>query len=251
MKRVPSISASQPCHVVLGGSRGIGFAFASWLAANKEPLLIISRHPGPLRTAILKLERAGAPRAECMSGDLLDCNFRSDLMFRMRGRRIRSVFIGGPSPASGRIEDLSPQSFESAYQSCVAYPIDIVHGFTTTDSYQPLSFIFLSSSAAREAITGHPFYLSAVFRRTAERILQDISLKMPAIRLLILRPRVVWTDLAEQYARKVYSPTDPDSGRAKLAERFHVKSVPDPDAYILNQSRRLQRVLYPSSEGRL
>src|ERR1017187_5340067 len=105
MKRGRSMSDSKPWHVVLGGSRGIGFAFASWLAAKRQPLLIVSRDSAQLRTAIFSLERAGAPTPECVAGDLLDPKFRTDLRLRMIARRIRSVFIGGPSPPSGRIED--------------------------------------------------------------------------------------------------------------------------------------------------
>lgn len=237
-------SGDGPWHVVLGGSRGIGFAFAAWLAKAQHRLIVVARDSPVLYSAAERLRAAGAPAVESTAGDVTDPRFRAALLDRLRTRRIRSVFIGGPSPPAGPAEDVTPENVATGYRVCIEYPFDVVRALAgSRASERPPAFVFLSSSASREPMRGHPFYISALLRRSAERLLQDVVEKSTGSSIVVLRPGVIWTELSARYATALAAVEPGRKPREILARRFHVASVPDAETYIARQSRRLRRII--------
>lgn len=235
---------------MLGGSRGIGFAYASWLAAARQRLLVVARDEARLAVSAERLRAAGASEVRPIAGNLVDASFRARLLQCASISRLGSIFIGGPSPPAGSAEQISTADVAMAYEICMAYPFDIVEAATAgSHAGGPMSIVFLSSSASREPLTGHPFYLSAIFRRSAEKLLTDLIDRRGGAQLIVLRPTVVWTDLSAAYAARLVLEEPHADPRAALARRFHVASVPDAQTYVEHQSRRLRGIVRPLPLG--
>ena len=84
-------------HLVLGGSQGIGFAYASYMAKHHgHDLTIVSRREDKLAEAKSLLLENGAASVETVSGDLLDPDFRTYLKNLRSG--YDAILVSGPSP---------------------------------------------------------------------------------------------------------------------------------------------------------
>src|SRR5437879_5911329 len=88
-------------HVVLGGSLGIGYAYALWHAKRGANLLVIARNEASLDTARDSLLGAGAKSVRTFSADLTDPQALQLLWKRLEERELNSLFAGGPSPPAG------------------------------------------------------------------------------------------------------------------------------------------------------
>ena len=99
-KNLKDPPAARPSlHLVLGGSQGIGFAYAAKMAKNGDALAIVGRRKDPLVQAKDRLTRLGASSVATLAGDLLDPAFREVIKnFRPV---CDSVLVGGPSPPLG------------------------------------------------------------------------------------------------------------------------------------------------------
>ena len=234
MKSKTTRTQDEGWHLVLGGSDGIGFAFAKWLSERRRRLVVVSRGREHLVLARKELLALGAAEVRTVAGDLLQQAFRSHLFRRLSKLPLSTIFIGGPSPRAGAIGDITGKQIESAAQSCLAYPVHVMSFAIANSCKNRLTVVFLSSSASREGLADHPFLLSAAFRRAAEQTLR----RMAALRvedrmkLVILRPSVVYTRLAMAYAQGLPSLQHNDSLLNRLRARFHCTIIPSPDEYI-------------------
>ncbi len=218
--------------LVLGGSAGIGFAFADWCAGRSHRIIIVGRSKSKLRKAQRALLVSGADEVTWISGDLMNHQFRSKLLSRLSPNRISNVFIGGPTPPVRSPSATDWRSVQEACQICIVYPVHILSSLLASES-QNVHFIFLSSSAARERLENHPFFLSAVFRRTAETMLRTlVDERSNSAALSIWRPTVVYTGLAKRYARSLSGNGCSDDSLDRLKRRFAVSSVPSPSEYV-------------------
>ena len=219
--------------LVLGGSAGIGFAFAEWCANKSRRIIIVGRYKARLRKARERLLKSGATEVICISGDLVDPRFRSSLLSRLAEKRLSTVFIGGPNPPSGHPSSVDWRSAQRACEICIIYPLQIVSSLVQQRS-NGTNIIFLSSSAARERLEGHPFFLSAFFRRTAETLLQLYAREhsFASTTFSIWHPKVVYTDLAKRYARALPVRRKQDSLMNRLKQAFGISSLPTARQYV-------------------
>lgn len=236
MKKKTTAAQGDGWHLILGGSDGIGFAFANCLAEHRSRLIVVARSRERLSRARAKLLASGAAEVRVLHGDLLNEQFRAKLFRRVSTFRLSMIFIGGPSPPAGTIADISSKEIEAAARSCLAYPTDVMRfalSLRCSMGLDPLKVIFLSSSASRDDLADHPFFLSALFRSAAERLLKRIAaLRVDEqVELLIWRPTVVYTRLAKAYASTLPSLAPDDSLRDRLRRAFH-SAVPSPSEYI-------------------
>jgi NAD(P)-dependent dehydrogenase (short-subunit alcohol dehydrogenase family) len=236
MKKKSTRARADGWHLVLGGSDGIGFAFAEWLAEHQCRLIVVARNKERLSRARTKLLASGAAEVRILAGDLLNPRFRAGLFRRASTIRLSLIFIGGPSPPAGTIDQISSNEVEAGAKSCLAYPVDVMRfalSHHASRKRDPLTIIFLSSSASKDDLPDHPFFLSALFRSAAEHLLKRIAeLHLhERVELLIWRPTVVYTRLAKAYAATLplFSPDGSLSDR--LRRIFH-SPVPSPTEYI-------------------
>jgi NADP-dependent 3-hydroxy acid dehydrogenase YdfG len=224
--------------LVLGGSAGIGFAFAEWCARKSQRLVVVGRHRPRLQKAGQALLAAGADEVICIGGDVLDPRFRSKLLSQLTEKRISTVFIGGPSPPARGASTVDWRSLQQTSEICLVYPVHILSSILAGGPTN-VHFIFLSSSAARERLENHPFFLSASLRRTAEVVLKNLVAERSNgdISLSIWRPKVVYTNLAKRYAHLLPARGHGDSPLSRLERRFGVLAIPSPEEFV----RRMMR----------
>jgi nucleoside-diphosphate-sugar epimerase len=234
MKKKATAAQVDGWHLVLGGSDGIGFAFAKWLSERRRRLVVVSRGREHLALARKRLLALGAAEVRTVAGDVLQQPFRSRLFLSLSELPLSTIFIGGPSPLAGSIREITGKEIESAAQSCLAYPVHVMSFAIANGCNNRLTVVFLSSSASREELADHPFFLSAAFRRSAEQTLKRMASfrAEDCMKLVILRPSVVYTRLAMAYAQGLPSLQHNDSLLNRLRVRFHCTTVPSPDEYI-------------------
>lgn len=221
-------------HLVCGGSRGIGYAFAESLASRRQNLIVVARNRSGLIRARANLIAAGAPRVMVRSVDLLDAIARRRLIASLASFPLRSVLVGGPSPPAGPLSSVSPKSLDHAFEICLGYPFHLVEsllGRRETD--RPAFVMYISSSAAAAPVAHPAFYLSGLLRRATEQLLRDLVSDAAGrgCRLAILRPRLVWTSLSEEYARARYPKAKPDLLRSLLAREMRTQPR-DPKVFL-------------------
>lgn len=223
--------------VVLGGSAGIGFAFAECCASRSHRLIIVARSKSTLRKARKRLLASGAREVLTISGDLLDPRFRSRLLSSLRDKRLSTLFIGGPNPPAGRVATVDWRSARRACEICILYPLHIASSVLRPPS-TGIRIIFLSSSAAKEDLHSHPFFLSALFRRTAETMLEKlVSNRSTKATFVVWRPTVVYSALAKRYARSLPRSTEDDTLMDRLKRTFRLSFVPTPREYLSRMMR--------------
>jgi hypothetical protein len=226
----PEESDSRDCHLVLGGSEGIGFAYAKMRARRRGDLVLIARRLDRLQQACSELLSLGASSVDTIPGDLLDEKFRTAVLSRFDPSTFRTVFIGGPSPPIARIEEVTAANLRVAQEVCLIYPMAVLSWLTGAHSLPRA--IVLSSSAATEEPCGHRFYLSAVLRRVLEQHC-DCLVGLGRNRILVLRPRLVLTPLSERWGQQLldcgHTGRDVES---VLVQEFSLSTIPTADDYI-------------------
>jgi hypothetical protein len=236
MRKATATARDDGWHLVLGGSSGIGFSFAKWLAKRNQRLVIVSRGKDRLDYARAQLLASGATEVRSVAGDLLDQSFRSQIFRHTSTLPLSTIFIGGPSPQAGAMGQVSGLDIESAAKSCIAYPFHVAQLAISPLRPRPLWMVFLSSSTSRDSLANHRFFLSATLRRSAEQILKRIVALAPAgsVSLSIWRPIVVYTHLAKAYARTLPRLDRTDSLRRRLEVHFDCDAILSADEYILH-----------------
>jgi len=233
MKKKTTATQGEGWHLVLGGSGGIGFAFAKWLAQRRCRLVVVSRHLKALNSARDRLLAVGAPEVMTIAGNLLEHTFRSKMYRQLARLEISTVFVGGPSPPSGELHTVSDKDISGACECCLAYPLEIMQFLDKHRQRLPKRLILLSSSASKESLASHPFYLSAIFRRMAETMLNSYARENGGrISVNVWRPRVVYTRLAKQYAQTLEPLPHGDSLPARLQIAFNSRRIPTPDTFV-------------------
>ena len=220
-------------HLVLGGTRGIGRAYAEHFARDGVGLDLVGRTESDLREARAVLLEVGAPSVELHRGDLRDAEFRRELTSSFDPEEFSGIFLGGPSPTPGELETVAAEAIGSAAETCLAYPLSIFNWLEEGDWDGMLTV--LSSSATREELCGHEFFLSALLRRPMERLL-DCYRSHDGIDARVWRPKVVLTSLSRRYARSLPEFEEDASPRDALRSHIEVDEVPTASQYV---TRRL------------
>lgn len=227
-------------HLILGGSHGIGYAYAAHLARSGSKLHLVARNEGDLRTAAVSLESQGAGSVAWDSTDVLSSNLTAATFC---SASYDSVFIGGPSPPPGTLPDLSPEALGKAFHVAVVYPFRVLAWCQTAGLRPGGTAIVLSSSASQEPLSDHQFFPSALSRRALDSLVECLRTPFAetGLQLLIWRPVVVWTRLSKRYAQSLNPGVHDDSElKAALSARFGTPPE-DPASYVENQLPRLRR----------
>lgn len=220
--------------LVLGGSEGIGFSFAKRLAHKQGHLILIARRRKGLLTAKRKLLDCGARDVKIIAGDLLCSKFRIRLFRRLAKTNISKLFIGGPSPPLLDKSKVSARSARAAFECCVTYPVQTLMFALGLEARSPLKIILLSSSTSTEGTSRSPFFLSALFRGVGETALLRVkrSYSKKGVSFQIWRPRVVFTPLAQRFARGLHGFGTQRSLKGRLSVFFKNCKVPTADEYV-------------------
>lgn len=220
-----------PRHLVLGGSSGIGLAYAQRHARAGHRLWLVARGEDGLRRAERELLATGAAEVRTTSMDLLDEHALARLFEDVSTESsLRTLLVSGPSPPWGRESEVTPEDHELARAICVRYP-----SYAMDYALQALEpggcLTVVSSSAAQEPPEGHPFHLSAVYRRQLAEISQTVAarLRSSGREFRLLHPPVVLTPLSERFAL-AQSPLEAPA--AVLARYFGVSYVQSAEEYL-------------------
>lgn len=227
-------------HLVLGGSEGIGFAYAMYYARKGDCLTLVARRQRCLAEARTALLEAGAPVVAVIPNDLLDCSFRTRLSEERNS--YDSILASGPSPPAGSLDDVlaadSQYLLLHGYQAALAYPLEVIRLALDRALKSPGTLYLIGSTASTEPILNSPFFLSASFRRIVDAMAQELTprFREQGKRLRIWRPRVVLTPLSVAYARhEAGRDINEEEVRALLGETFCVPKVPTGEEYVREQ----------------
>jgi NAD(P)-dependent dehydrogenase (short-subunit alcohol dehydrogenase family) len=217
--------------LVLGGSAGLGFAYAEHYAQRGDNLIIVARDSARIEEARRTLLRRGARSVEMRSSDLADAGARAELLDRLaRTPPFSTIFVGGPGPPAGRADEVSDKDHARARRVCIDYPSDIFDRAAELIEAGG-RFVLLSSSAADEPLEGHRFYLSALYRRQLDRLVLEARERSGVGRaeVIVLKPTVVLTPLSERFALRTRPGQPP---RQTLSQYFNVGQVRTAAEYI-------------------
>jgi len=225
-------------HLVLGGSEGIGFAYALYRAKQGDHLMIVARRHKRLLEAKTALLNAEAAIVETIEGDLLDRHFRASL-WEAQGD-FDTILASGPSPPSGSMQEALSGDYDQlvvrGYQSAIAYPLEVMRWGLDLGLRSPGTLYLVGSSASKEPILDSPFFFSATFRRVIDVLANEFaaSYQERGKRVVVWHPRVVLTPLSIEYAHRTTGKVLTDEeARALLKQSFDVTHVPTGDKYVL------------------
>lgn len=230
-KRILSAAVSR--HLVLGGSEGMGFAYAMHFAKRGDAVVLVARRAKGLSAAARSLRAAGAAHVTTYQLDLRKSRERLTLLRRLNTVPFETVLVGGPTPPPGHRRDVSHRSVTIAAEVCVAYPMEIMSWLLKRVS--PIrAMAIISSSAVRETRENHPFFLSSIFRHATDMLVKTYKydLEQHGTRVTVWYPRVVATPLALKYAKKLPPLPVRDSALNRLARVCGVRSIPLPEVFV-------------------
>lgn len=230
MVTMDSMSGGGRPHLILGGSHGIGFAYASHFASQRDRLVLVGRNGEDLANSRAILERSGSPEVESVVADLLDPDDRRRIMRRWPPHKVSTVFVGGPSPPVGSLASATIKELDRACEVCLSYPVDILQGYTGARDPRP-RIVILSSSAADEPLCDHQFFLSALLRRNLDAIVNCLSAQIDSV-VEVWKPHVVFTRLSRRFAEQLTDGRSDEALKAVLADHFGVRSVPTAQEYV-------------------
>jgi NAD(P)-dependent dehydrogenase (short-subunit alcohol dehydrogenase family) len=219
-------------HLILGGSDGIGKAYAMYYAKEGHALDIVARHSGRLNAARNQLIRAGSSSVSVHEGDVLQHTFRSLLLDELCPP-YSSILIGGPSPPAGLLDDLNEDALRRGMEVLYLYPFEIASWAFRQALSERGRLILLSSSAVDEPLCSHPFFISALFRRSLHQLLECMAQRSNRA-LRIWKPQVVATTLAKAYAIRAIDQSDPGKIDEFLKRQFDVKNIATPEEWVLS-----------------
>lgn len=193
-----------PRYLVLGGSRGIGFAFARLRAPQSAEFIVVARHLKTLERACDQLRVEGAKKTRAVPLDLSNTGERRKFLRKLaHGPSFDGIFVGGPSPPPGPYNRVTSEMAATAYEVVVQYPLEVMDLARTT-LRRGGTLTILSSSASKEQLFDHEFFLSAAMRRILDTLATELKSVMSdnGQHLIVWRPKVVLTDLSLSYAKK-------------------------------------------------
>lgn len=240
-----SNSSATRHHLVLGGSQGIGFAYAAHMAAKGDALTIVARRSNILADARKRLLQTGATSVDTIRGDLLDAEFRNVIKNSHCG--FDSIFISGPSPPAGGPELTSnPHWHQLATRACEAgliYPYDFTHWAFERGVASAGTIVLVTSAVTLTHTPDQYFFLSQTYRSALERIAQSLQpiFSNRHVQLNIWRPKVVLTELAMAYATSMADASKPltvTECTALLAHQFGENTIPSASEYVDFQLRK-------------
>jgi short-subunit dehydrogenase len=218
-----------PRHLVLGGSTGIGYAYAERYARRGHALIIVARDQPHLEAAQATLLASGAGAVETVSCDLADPGARATLLRDIVEKGpFATLFVGGPGPAAGRADEVTDEDHARARDVCINYPrslLDRAHLLIAAGG----RLVLLSSSAADEPLEGHAFYLSAFYRRKISRIIRRATANESGFLVTVLKPRAVITPLSITFAKDLSPNFDAEY---VLSEYFNLHEIPTAREYV-------------------
>src|SRR5690242_2117094 len=95
-------------YLVLGGSKGIGFAFAKYRAPQGAEFVVVARHQRTLDRACNRLRAEGATKTLAVPLDLSHTGERRRFLQKLTGNSsFDGIFVGGPSPPPGDYTDVT------------------------------------------------------------------------------------------------------------------------------------------------
>jgi len=194
-------------HLVLGGSQGIGFAYAAKMATRHDHLTLVARRPAMLGDAKARLLREGAASVRTLNGDLLDHGFRTNLKNQCAG--FDSILASGPSPAIGGLEITAKANWETVSlqgcRVCLVYPVDVLEWALGAGLADHGRLILISSASVEEPLADTPFLLSRLFRVGLHELIPlfESRYKAASKALHVWKPEVVLTPLSIEFATKI------------------------------------------------
>lgn len=231
-------------HLILGGSEGIGYAYAEAMAARGGELTLVARRLEPLQAAREALLLAGASVVSLISGDVLSKPFRDVL--RNQCKQFDSIFVSGPSPQPGGLELIEAEDFEmhalDACKSCFVYPLEIMEWALGVGLAIGGRLIVVSSSAISSPVTETHFLLSRLFRSALHELMPAYQEKFNENKKIvkIWKPKAVLTPLAISFAKKKYfAELDDNSVLHNLLVVLGVESIPSASYYVEQELREL------------
>jgi hypothetical protein len=237
-----TMAAEIPTHLVLGGSHGIGYAYAEYWAAKGHRLVLVGRGEADLNLAADRLLAVGATSTNTICGDVLNGAFRSDLFSKLDTTPLKTILVGGPSPLAGNCASIVPSDLASSHEICVIYPAQVLHWAQVRVCRHPQRIIIVSSSAAREGACHRHFFLSALYRRVLDELI-DCSQRAGSISnsVEVWYPHVVLTRLSGRFAEKLvvqHSSTDPVEA---LKNYLSVENIPSAREYVWEQIKSIDK----------
>lgn len=225
-----------PAHLVLGGSHGIGYAYAEYWATRGESIILVARDSNDLRRAELRLLKTGASSVRAISGDLLNEQFRDSLFGTLAEVTFVTVLVSGPSPPAGELPSVGIDAFYRAHEACIIYPLSALRWLMSRPQPIP-DRIFLISSDAIANRCSTRFFLSSLYRRALDDVIECMKRESNALgaALEVWYPVVVRTRLAEQYAQRI-ADADVEGGLDEILSKYlGVERVSSAEAYIRQQ----------------
>lgn len=232
--------------LVLGGTAGIGHAYAMTCANAGHAVYLVARDAAGLSAAATRLGAAGASDVQFCAGDLNDAEFRSSLRTALNAKGLlplRSILIGGPSPPAGTLNQVTLGDMDAGYDICVRYPLEIMRWALEGALAVGGEVIVVSSSVSKEPVPGTRFAVSALFRRTLDELANELQTRFETSgrTLVIWRPRVVVTRLSLAYAQRLSGAVNMLDQIEFLRRLFDVARVPTAAEFVA--AHRIQRRL--------
>lgn len=192
-------STTPPAAFVLAGSRGLGYGCAERLAAEGHAVGICGRSADEVDAAANKL--AAQSRAIGVVADVSDAEQLRETVARVRSELgpvgVLVANAGGPPP--GGFEDVSPESWEAAYQLTLMSFVHAVHGvLPDMRSLGGGRIILIGSSSIRRPISN--LVLSNTFRPALNGLVKDLAVDLAADRVTVnvVAPGRIDTDRVRQ-----------------------------------------------------
>lgn len=228
--------------LVLGGTSGIGYEFASYFAKRGYELSVVSRGKSArhevTKHALLGL---GASNVEVISCDLMNKDERLRVLKKLAAdNNFKHIFLGGPGPLPGEIEMLTDQDILNSYNACIELPIHW-HKIFRKHLLPHSAIWILSSSAAIEPPSEHPFHLSSVLRRGTQGIVEEW--RSEGLNVNVLAPKVVSTPMAIEYGKKLSNSSNAQLAIQALKTFFNVDRIESPETYI---EREIEKHVAPA-----
>jgi short-subunit dehydrogenase len=156
-----------PWALIVGGSEGIGAAFARQLAAKKFNIALVARKEQPLVELETEL-RASGVQVRTLSADLS----RADALEKVRTITDDIVigyllYVAGANSVRGNIVELDPEVYRAVIAVNVLWPVEFVHHYGSRMKDRGRGGIILTGSSSNYigSATLGPYTASKAFSR--------------------------------------------------------------------------------------
>lgn len=207
--------------LIIGASRGLGYAVAQGLAQEGADLVITSRQPAGLDKAVGSLSKISKSRIIAVAGDITDPSFPATLLEKtvaeLGGLDLLVTNAGGPPP--GKFEDFDDQMWQRAIDLSLMSHVRVIRAalphlrqsgspsVLTITSYsvkQPVPNLVLSNSV-RAATVGLTKTLALELGRDSIRfnsILPGWTVTERVTELMSARAKMNGTTIDEEIAKQ-------------------------------------------------